>query len=281
MNKQASTRNHLIKATGSTDNVGAALLTAAASLIISFSPVLAEDIPSYTGGAGIPSYTEKKAPSDSECDADTPAYKAIRNCSSVLGSPETDPQTRVRIYTMRGYAWLKEEEPLAAVSDFSRAIRIDPANASAITGRARAFEQMKQYPDAIENWTMLIKLKPYNPAAYRERAYAYHLDGKYQLAVEDFSRVLELDDQNIDSWIGRANAYDALDKVPQALADFDAALKIDARYPATFIARGEMWDRRNEVSKAIADYNTALRINSINLKVRQALQRLGVSHPWP
>ncbi|MBU1211584.1 MAG: hypothetical protein KJ587_09975 [Alphaproteobacteria bacterium] len=235
----------------------------------------------HASAAGLPSYTEPVKPHAYECEPDTPAYQAIRGCSNLLGSPDTDPQMRIRIYTMRGYAWLKEEEPLAAVSDFSRAIQLDASNASAIKGRARAFEILKQYGDAIEDWTRLIAAKPSEPENYRERAYAYHLNGNYKLAVADFTAVLKLDEKNIDSWIGRANAYDALDKLPDALADFDSAIKLDATYPAVFTARAEMWDRRGENLKAIADYQESLKLNSINLKVRQALQRLGISHPYP
>jgi len=235
----------------------------------------------HASAGELPSYTETAKPEASECEPDTPAYQAIRGCSNLLGSPDTDPQMRIRIYTMRGYAWLKEEEPLAAVSDFSRAIQLDASNASAIKGRARAFEILKQYGDAIEDWTRLIAAKPSEPENYRERAYTYHLNGNYKLAVADFTTVLKLDENNIDSWIGRANAYDALDKIPEALADFEGAIKVDAKYPAVFTARAEMWDRRGENLKAIADYQESLRLNSINLKVRQALQRLGISHPYP
>lgn len=231
--------------------------------------------------AELPSYTEPAQPPASDCETDTPAYQAIRGCSNLLGQPDTDPRMRIRIYTMRGYAWLKEEEPLAAVSDFSRAIQLDASNASAIKGRARAFEILKQYSDAIEDWTRLIAAKPSEPDYYRERAYTYHLNGEYKLAVADFTSVLKLDEKNIDSWIGRANAYDAMDKLPEALADFEGAIKVSADNPAIFTARAEMWDRRGENLKAIADYSTSLRLNSINLKVRQALQRLGISHPYP
>ncbi len=231
---------------------------------------------------GLPSYTEQpQPPPAAECEPDTPAYYAIRGCSALLGSPDTDPQTRIRIFTMRGYAWLKEEEPTAAISDFTRAIRLDTTNASAITGRARAHDQLKQYQEAAADWTRLINLNSKDPEPYRQRAYTYHLDGKFELAVADFTRVLELDKKHLDGRIGRALAYDAMDKLPEALDDFDKAIKVDARSPAVFQARAEMWDRRKENKKAIADYEASLRLNSINLKIRQALQRLGVSHPNP
>lgn len=231
---------------------------------------------------GIPSYTEQAAPPPAaQCEPDTPAYHAIRGCSALLGSPDTDPETRVRIFNMRGYAWLKEDEPVAAVSDFSRAIKLDETNISALTGRARAHEQLQQYSEATADWTRLVKLNPGNPEFYRQRANSYHLQGKYELAVADFTRVLELDEQSLEGHVGRALAYDAMDKLPEALADFESAIKVDARSPAVFQARAEMWDRRKENKKAIADYEQSLRLNSINLKIRQALQRLGVSHPYP
>lgn len=243
-----------------------------AATYFGLSVVSAEEIPSYA--------KDVTAVNKTPCKSDTRANQAIRGCTDFDEQTEIDLPTRVRTYTMRGYAWLKDEEPLAAVSDFSRAIKLDPDNTTAIRGRAWAYERLFQYENAIEDWTRLIKNWPQDPERYRERAYTYHLAGQYELAVEDFTRVMELDKSNLDSRIGRALAYDALNKVPEALADFETALELNDKYSAAYVARGEMWERRGKKDKAVTDFENAYKLNSSNQKVWLALKRLGKDiHP--
>ncbi|MBU2581323.1 MAG: tetratricopeptide repeat protein [Alphaproteobacteria bacterium] len=225
-----------------------------------------------------PSYTDP-AKHQVECEKDTPTNRAIRGCTDLEKNPAADPGVRIRAYSMRGFSWLKDEAPEAAIADFSRIIAIDSDNPTAYKGRAWAYERLYRYADAIKDWTRLIELKPGDAELHRERAYTYHLDRKYSLAVDDFTRVLELDEKNLDSRIGRALAYDALDKLPEALADFEQALQLNPEYTAVFVARGEMWERRTDHKKAVADYQRAYRLGATGNRVRSALARLGSEPP--
>ncbi len=231
--------------------------------------------------ADLPSYTEPIQKPPPVCEADTPASLAIRDCSKLLRSEDTDPQQRVQVYTHRGYAWLKEEEPLAAISDFTRAIELDPSHENALKGRARSHENLEKYVEAIEDWTRLIDLNKTDPDVYLQRGKIYHLAGKHELAVADFSHVLELDKKNLEGLVGRAVAFESLERFESALSDFATAITIDDKFIPAFVARGEFWQRRGDTKKAIADYQRALELNSINLKVRQALKKLGVFWIYP
>jgi len=241
--------------------------TAAAVTMCMVTAAFAGEIPSYT----------KSADAQVKCEDEPPSKRAIRGCTDLEKQPETDPVARIRTYTMRGFAWLKDEAPLAAVSDFSRVIKIDPTNPSAYKGRAWAYERLHQYGDAIKDWTKLIEMKPDDAELHRERAYTYNMDRNFEKAVADFTRVLELDNDNLDSRIGRAIAYDAMDKLPDALANFESALKKNPKYTAVYIARAEMWERRGKVREAIADYKDALKLGSASQRVQRALKRLGVT----
>ena len=232
--------------------------------------------------ADLPSYTEDPAPqAEPECEPDTPASLAIRDCSKLLGSNETDPRLRVRVYTMRGYAWLKEEEPIAAISDFTRAIELDATNISAIKGRARSYESLKKYDEALADWTNLIALRPKDTGVHRERGYLYQLAGQHELAIKDFTQALELDKNSMASLVGRAVSLESLERFDEALTDFETVIRTNSKFIPAYVARGEFWERRGNTQKAIADYQKALELNSINLKVRQALKRLGVFWVYP
>lgn len=230
-------------------------------------PSLAEEIPSYA---------KEQTPLPA-CEDQRPADRAVRGCPDMIEGPDGDIYERIRTYSMRGFAWLKDEEPLAAVSDFDRALTLDPENRTALRGRAWAFERMEQYGGAIKDWTRLIELNPREYEYYRERGYTYHLDGSYQLAAADFTSALKLDKNGIDSYIGRALAYGAMNNIPEALADFEAAITLNPKYSAVFIARAEMWERHGKIDKAIEDYKEALSLSTTNQKAALALKRLGVS----
>lgn len=239
----------------------------AAAVLVWASVAIAEETPSYTDAAK----------TTVKCEDDTPSQRAIRGCTALEKSPAADKTVRIRSYTMRGFAWLKDEAPHAAIADFTRVIEIDPANPAAYKGRAWGYERLYEYGEALQDWSRLIEMKPGDAELYRERAYTHHLAGHHDQAVADFTRVLELDKENLDSRIGRALAYDALNKLPKALEDFESALKKNAKYTAVYVARGEMWERRGEYNNAIADYKSAIQLGATSRRVKGALKRLGVA----
>ena len=214
-----------------------------------------------------------------DCEKAEVAADAVRACTALLGKPGLDAATRGRVFVFRGNGWLKEEEPAAAVDDFAAAIAIDPKNTEAITGRARAHAILGEHEQAAKDWDLAIAAAPSAESGYYQRGVSYVAAGKANEAIADFNKVTEINPKNIEAFIGRAKAYDKLNDREKALREFDAGIALDKDYLPIYIARAEIADRWGETKLAVDSYLTALRLNGMNLKARQALQRLGVYTP--
>ncbi|MBU2581324.1 MAG: tetratricopeptide repeat protein [Alphaproteobacteria bacterium] len=220
----------------------------------------------------VPNYLEQEARAD-QCNSAAALGDTSQRCAGTE-LPENGLASRVNIFTKRGYEWLEEEEPLPAVSDFSRALILNPTVPTALKGRARAFERLEQYQEALNDWTSLIALHPRDPELYSARAQTRRLNREYDEAVSDYTRAIALDQRYIEGYIGRALAYDALDRLPAALADFEAAQKVDDKAAAIYLARAEMWERRGQPTKAIPDFKAALFLSPQDMRARRGVIEL-------
>ena len=79
-----------------------------------------------------------------------------------------------------------------AISDFNKAIEIDPKHAMAYSNRGNAYGEKGQYDRAISDYTKAIEINPRFAAAYYNRGLAYHKKGEYDKAWEDVYKAQSL-----------------------------------------------------------------------------------------
>lgn len=214
-----------------------------------------------------------------KCEQDDNSPMAIRACSGLIAGNQIDAALRARIYLRRANAWLVEEEPAAAVSDFSRAIAFDANNAAALAGRAKAHGVLGEHDLAAADWSRVAELIPTDEAAYLGRAAAQLARGRTSDALADYSQAIDLNPKNRDAYLGRASVYDALNDHDNALAEFAAALKVDPAYVPAHLARAQAAERWGKVKLAIESYSDVLRYNGVHITARNALFRLGTTYP--
>ena len=79
-----------------------------------------------------------------------------------------------------------------ALSDFDRAIRLDPNDADAYFKRGRSFLIDGNAKFAIADFDKSISLNDRNPLVYAERGFAHQTQGQRDEALKDFERGLKL-----------------------------------------------------------------------------------------
>ena len=92
--------------------------------------------------------------------------------------------------------------------------------------RGQAYLERKMWDEAITNFSRAIKLDPTKDVFFRLRANAYIKKTMWDEAITDFSRAIKLD-PNKFNFRGRAIAYQALGMWDEALADFSRAIEMD------------------------------------------------------
>lgn len=222
---------------------------------------------------------QSQEPAVAACEDGEIATNVIRACSALLAQPQPDEKLRGRYLTIRGNAWMKEQEADAAITDFSQAIKIDPKNSVAIEGRARAQTFEGHHELAAADWGRLIEIHPERHDFYLHRGTSQLAAKKPGEALGDFNKSIELEPKSVAAYVGRAKAFDQQNDREKALQEFTLALKVDPSYIPAYLAKAEAAERWGDVPAAVECLATALRLNGMNLRVRQELQRLGVYTP--
>ena len=221
---------------------------------------------------------EFKACTDAQSSA-----AALRECTTLLQSPDLKDQDRIGLYLRRGQAWLVEEEPAETVADCTRILSLDAAHEQALILRARANTALGQHKLAAEDWTTVIAHAGGGAAhenLYLERASSWLAAGNVDAALADYGTILETNPNSIKAYLGRGNVFVTLNDREKALAELARAQEIDPQNTAAYIARAEAAERWGDTKMAIENYLFVVKNNTRSAgPYRKALQRLGVDTP--
>lgn len=146
--------------------------------------------------------------------------KSIERLSEAL---EIDPKFALA-FKSRGAAYLRSDQPEAAIADFDTVIQLDPENARAYHLRGLAYEKIGEYEKAMENFDKAIELKSDYGAAYYSRANLNTRMGHTDQATEDIRMVTHLTEVNIESFSNDNNVWRSQQLRFESLTNDDAAM---------------------------------------------------------
>ena len=95
-------------------------------------------------------------------------------------------QPRLESVIERGNAFQDKGQYDQAISDFNKAIEINPRLADAFYNRGNAYFKKGQPDKAISDYNKAIELNPKLAMAYYDRGIAYQFKGQYDQAISDF-----------------------------------------------------------------------------------------------
>jgi tetratricopeptide (TPR) repeat protein len=202
-----------------------------------------------------------------------------------------EPGNAMAFY-LRATAQLALQDTAAFFNDTETATRLDASYVEAYRSRAKVYENMWQYPNAVKEYDKLIQYAPKDPNAYGERGFAKEMAEDFEGAEADYLKDLQINPKNVRSLdrmanlksihsadYAGANAY--LDKLLQiapndaeylrrkgqnfqfngqyqeAIMVFDQLVNIKAADGMVFFYRGMAYHKINQSDKACADLKTA------------------------
>jgi tetratricopeptide (TPR) repeat protein len=182
----------------------------------------------------------------------------------VIGKPKTAED-----YIQWAELHLRNENFGRAAKDCSKAIKLDPANASAFRLRGFVYEKQGNYGGAISDYTQAIALDPNNALAYSGRGKAHGKNGDHESASSDFTKAISLDPDLVEAYVGRGYAF--LNKVgfDSAIADFNHAIELDSHCTAAYLARGKAYRSIGDTAKAESDF-LIVKVHIISEKMADA-----------
>ena len=96
------------------------------------------------------------------------------------------------IYNHRGLVYFTLSEYDKAISDFSKAINIEPRDTRVYTNRGLTYRMLKRYDDSLKDFNKSLELNPLWPDTFYGRSLTYYDLGDIQHALEDCDKAISL-----------------------------------------------------------------------------------------
>jgi hypothetical protein len=155
-----------------------------------------------------------------------PAYYTFRNSIDIKlyskgGSPVNTKTAEE--YFLSGNASFDQGNLSEAISNFTKAIEINPNLAKAYNNRGFAYVTQGNIPQAITDFNKVVELNPQDAGAYCNRGYIYGKQSNFTQAISDFSKAIEIDPNLAKAYNGRGRNYYSIKEYDKAWADVHKA----------------------------------------------------------
>jgi tetratricopeptide (TPR) repeat protein len=172
----------------------------------------------------------------------------------------SDPQAV--LYYYRGLAYSAKNQETLAVEDFTRAVSLQPLQASYYLQRGVSLLRNGQYQRAVDDFTKVMELEPENPYARGRRARGLFYLGQTQKALDDLLQAIRLNPNNAALYRLRGDIHSASGSFENSIRDYDAAIQLKPDNSAAYNNRGIALANLGRTREAVADLNKAMEIAS-------------------
>ncbi len=135
--------------------------------------------------------------------------------------------------------------------------------------RGYAYLMSRDYSKAISDFDRAIELNPRYAQVYRNRGLAYSGLGDYNRAISDYNTAIELNPKYLWTYYNyRGLAYFGLEDCPMAISDYTKAIEFNPAYASAYRNRGQGYLCIGEFQKAQRDIETA---EMLDMTLRQRI----------
>ena len=197
----------------------------------------------------------------------------------------------------RGAAYLRLNQPKAALADFDAVIRINPlfeglyaTNPESYTNRGIALVMLQRDGEALLAFERAVALRGALLKSDRAGLCAdycgigqvYHRRGDDARALDAFDRAIRTEPSDPNGFVGRGLALTGMGMPDTALSSFDQAIQINPKHPRAYGYRALAYERLGRDDDALKDYDSMIRIDPSVAMTRRLkgslLSRRGRNH---
>ena len=158
---------------------------------------------------------------------------AITNYSKAI---DMDPNDYMA-FSNRGLAKYNLNDYAGAIADFTKAIDIEPNTSFNYNNRGSAKENLKDYAGAIKDYTKAIDIEPTKRAYVKNRGDSKFALSDYLGAINDYNKAIEIEPGHIDSYNQRGRAKLLLEDYTGAIKDFTKIIDLGVNEAYAFTNR--------------------------------------------
>ncbi len=156
-------------------------------------------------------------------------------------------------YLKRGRGWAQIGKREAAISDFSKAIELDPDSYAAYLNRGMVYFRAGAPDKALADINEALLIKPFLPEGLDAHGCILSQEKEYAGALRDFNRSIDLDPDRPEAYHHRGLVYAAMGETERALEDFDRTLDLDPSCSAASYNRALLYLGQGRMEEAVAD----------------------------
>jgi tetratricopeptide (TPR) repeat protein len=138
-------------------------------------------------------------------------------------SPDTELTNKILLVAENKY---KNRDYLGSLTEYTRAIQLDPYNANAWCCRGVAYYRLGDCHNASIDYTRAIELDPNLSIAYYRRGFLHYISKDYGSAIADYNRSIDLNPNFALAYSNRGYAYRDLYGDQEAVIDWRFAAKL-------------------------------------------------------
>lgn len=150
---------------------------------------------------------------------------AIDDLSKIIST--APDQVAAYQYGNRASAYVRLGEYKKALSDYERALNLEPTNYSLQLGSALCLTADKQYAKALKTYTQLHNMEPDNNEVLMQKGFCRQCLGDKQGALKDFNQAIKNDATTARWFSYRADLLSELNQKEQACDDFVTAANLE------------------------------------------------------
>ncbi|XP_059812571.1 uncharacterized protein ttc6 [Hypanus sabinus] len=147
-----------------------------------------------------------------------------------------------------------------AMSDYKRAIALNPSYSLAYFNAANLYLYNSQFQQAHNHYTRAIDLQPGDESALLNRAICRVMLRHVKEALEDFEQAINLSPYSAHIYFNRANLYATLKQYQEAEKDYSQALQLKPGDALFYKLRADVRGHLGLIEHAITDYKIAIGI---------------------
>ncbi|MEU8973917.1 tetratricopeptide repeat protein [Streptomyces monashensis] len=176
----------------------------------------------------------------------------------LLDHAPLDTASRAVAHANRGTLHRLAHAPERAITEYDRALALDPELTPAHHGRAHARAALRDYEGAVADLDHVITQDQDNAGYLTARGDYQRMSGHYDAALRDLDRAITLDPTRRGAWAARGATHHALRRHDDALADLDRALEIDPEFVWGLVRRARLQRSLGDREAQLVDLERAL-----------------------
>ena len=175
-----------------------------------------------------------------------------------------EPTQRAGILANIGRIYLKSELYEKAVSEYEKAIALNPKSVEAYNGVGIAYAMLKRYSNAIDAQNEALALQPEFAEAYAGLGLVYLMQNEYDLALTHYRRVVTLNPQFLDAHLKIGIILLNQQQYAEAASAYQKAIELNPDKAETYHNLGLCYAHQGKTAEALSNFEWSAKVAQKN-----------------